>query len=70
MNHLMPSDGKDWDPACFIQLTDISPATVVTASWIIFALLFGIAAACTIMLARPPWVTAKESVLKFASNNK
>lgn len=59
MNYMSSTNGTEWDPARFIRLTHIDPATVVTASWVIFALSVGIAAACAIRLARPMWTATK-----------
>jgi hypothetical protein len=67
MNHLTPTDGTEWDPARFIRLSHIAPSTVVTGSWVIFALLLGIAVACAITLMRPGWASIKELALESPS---
>jgi hypothetical protein len=70
MNHLTPTDGTKWDAAPFILLSHIAPSTIVTGSWVMFALLLGIAVTCAFTLWRPSWSTIKEHALESPSKNE
>jgi hypothetical protein len=70
MRHLTPTNGTEWDPARLIRLTHISPATVITGSWVAFAVLLGIAAVCSIRLARPTWAAIKLALSELVNKKE
>jgi hypothetical protein len=51
-----------------IKLAKLTPATVIKGSWVVFAILLGMAGACAITIARPTWAGIQHEILQFANN--
>jgi hypothetical protein len=67
MNHMTATNGIDWDPARFIQLTHVSSTTFVAGSWAVLGLLLVIASACVFTLLKPSWAAIKQLALESPS---
>jgi hypothetical protein len=67
MNHMTPTDGTNWDPARFIQLTHVSSTMFIAGSWAVLGLLLVIATACMYTLLRPSWAAIKQLALESPS---